>query len=206
VAKGSTAYSKFSSDGKFAAILTYEPPATANDAIITTIFDLASRKTVFQIRTPPEGRVYFDVIFSPDSKSLAVWHDGVYDVATGKKRFAIDSKEGASTYTTAPLSFSKDNSLLYVSDGSAYDMQTGGVRFAMNGDTLAAIGSHKDIMGDMIGVSNDGRLISDQSGVYDFATGIHLATGEANFPSSSNLITVSSERAGTCDVFEIVPA
>lgn len=204
LAEGTTAYSKFSSDGKTAVILTYEAPARPTDAIITTVFDIASRKTIFQIRTPGEGRDYFDAIFSPDGKSLAVWHDGVYDVATGRKRFSIDPKGGLSTYTTAPLSFSKDNSLLYVSDGAAYDMQTGRVRFAMNGDTLEGI--KKDIFGDMIGVSNDGRLINDQVGVYDSATGIRLARGEVVYPLKGNEVAVSSTSPGMCTVYEMVPA
>ncbi len=84
-------------------------------------------------------------------------------------------------------------------------MQTGSVRFAMNGDTLEMLGRNKGIMGDMVGVSNDGRLLSDQVGAYDYATGISLATGQVNFPPNGNEITVSSERTGTCHVYERVP-
>jgi hypothetical protein len=194
LANDTTAYSKFSSDGKIAVILTYEPPARPTDAIITTVFDIQARKIVFQIRTPPEGRVYFDAILSPDGKSLAVWHDGVYDVATGKKRFAVDPKGGSTELTTAPLSFSKDNSLLYVSDEAAYDIQTGAVRFAMHGNTLDAI----------FGVSNDGRLLSDLVGVYDFATGIRLASGEVYFSETGNKTAVSDKQTSRCYVYETV--
>ncbi len=59
LATWTTAYSKFSSDGKVAVILTYEPPASPNDAIITTVFDIPSRKTLFQISNASGGQSLF---------------------------------------------------------------------------------------------------------------------------------------------------
>jgi hypothetical protein len=100
------------------------------------VYDMATAELLFAKARPyPEMYAYAnlpllnygyyqDVIFSPDKTLLAIGGDGVYEVATGARRFAIQENV---------LSFSPDGALLAVADG-VYEVATGERRFAIQGD------------------------------------------------------------------------
>ncbi len=189
------ASSYFTNDGQYAVIQTIESATTpSGDVQITTVYDIQTRKPLIQIKAPDNGKlIYPEVVLSPDGQSLALWQDGVYDVASGKKRFSIDAK--TSTYFPylwhPSFSFSQDNSVLFDPNVGAYDVHTGNLRFGMG------------VLGY---ASNDGRLISDDKGLLDFATGVRLADGEVYFSPNGNKIAIYSKTKAGCTVAEAEPA
>jgi len=89
--------------------------------------------------------------FSPDGKILATTF-GVYEVATGKKRFFIT---GDNPYNPA---FSPDGSLLALQQDGVYEVATGKKRFGISGDNPT--------------FSPDGTLLAvEKDGIYEVAKG-----------------------------------
>src|SRR5690606_29052235 len=67
-------------------------------------------------------------VFSPDGTLLLVRGDGVYEVATGTRRFAINGDWGI---------FNPDGTLLAVSNDAVYDVTTGSVLSMIEGFPMA---------------------------------------------------------------------
>ena len=188
------AYSVFSTDGQRVNIETSESTDSSHQVIVRTVYDIPTRKPLIQIKSPDNGHISFPpAVLSRDGQSLAIWQDGVYDVASGRKRFSIDAKTGQEIAYQIPLSFSfsQDNSVLFVPDVGAYDVHSGNLRFGIG------------IVG---GASNDGRLVSDDKGVVDFSTGVRLADGGVTFPPNGNKIAIYSSTKQACTVVEADPA
>ncbi|MEP6987824.1 MAG: hypothetical protein ABI970_19645, partial [Chloroflexota bacterium] len=128
--------------------------------------------------------------FSPDSKSIAVVTDGVYDLATGKRLFQISGNKYA-----APLYFGKANWLDVDEDG-VYDLSTGKKQF--------------DVSNHIFSASQDGSLtVIDQKGVFETSTGqLKFSIRNASFAIHDKLIlsfiSTSDNNSGLyCGVYGI---
>ncbi len=194
------ARSTLSSDGKRVLVEQIETPESQQDVMVLTVYDIPSRKSLFQIKKQNGKRLIFPYSFSPDGKSLAIWQDGVYDVDSGKKRFSItgiDGNENLLLLAPQTFDFSQDSSVLFVPNIGAYDLRTGQVRFTF---------------GAVVATSSDGRLIGDRTGntkggVYEVATGARLADGWAHFQPNGNKVAINPlNPGGSCKIYEVIPS
>ncbi len=167
---------RFSRDGQ--RVLLELGPSVPSTAIppVLKVYDVPTGKTLLQIA----GLVG---VISPDGALLAVYNDGVYDIASGKKRFSFSGE-------AFPV-FSPDSSVLFISNVGAYDTYTGDLRFRIK---------------EMRSISSDGRLVSDDQGLYEVATGARLADGKVTFQPNGNKVSIMPvQKQDSCKIAEVVP-
>lgn len=158
--------------------ITGSLPVFSPDSALVALFD--------GVHDVPSGVLRFEthgtggVSFSPDGTLLAVDNDGVYDVTTGERRFAI-------RYSGV---FSPDGKLLATAGDGVYDTATGERRFALQGDFAANSAMF----------SPDGTLlVAEDDGVYDVSTGERRfvpVTGYPQFSPDGTLLAVSYQSFG----------
>jgi len=115
--------------------------------------------------------------FSPDGTLIATYK-GLYEVATGKKRFAMPSD-----YNYGSV-FSPDGKLLAIAKDGLYEIATGNKRFTFSSDDPT--------------FSPDGSLLATNNGVYE------VATGNKRFSFSNSVFSPDGSLLATNDgVYEV---
>ncbi|MCU0465523.1 MAG: hypothetical protein MUF38_13255 [Anaerolineae bacterium] len=116
----------------------------------------------------PEGVVFAApgfCLISPDETNVAVWHDAVYDLPSGAKRFDLPEVDW--------VHHSADGRYLFISESGMHDAQTGELLIASNGLYLPGVAE----------VSPDRNLLVEGNNVYDLTTLEQIATIDRNGPN-----------------------
>jgi hypothetical protein len=128
-------------DGRTKTQLTFEPARVwdynvspsdgsiayeVNSQLVLVNADGSNRRTLVQGTPDPQGRGFYNPVFSPDGKTLAYAHGGLnlYDLASGVNTFVLEDHplEGSlPPETYAPASFSPDGTKLLLTIGHPPD-------------------------------------------------------------------------------------
>jgi hypothetical protein len=150
-----------------------------DDERVGAVYDLATGEELFTYQG-------INAIFSPSGEYLTVVADGVYEVATGERLYALGEDE---RFTLLP-----NVDQYTVSGQGVYDLASRELIYSING-TVA-------------GFSEDGSLLFTDSGVHDAATGALILPGAGSvlfnsmvFNNDHSLITLNVDN--DCAVYQI---